>query len=433
MFVSNYLEAMNFRKPFFIFLFVLLNVTACFSQDYFVIENVVRCNATKEPIPYVSIGIKGTSVGTMSNIEGRFMINKLPQTYKADTLFFSHVSFRDTLLAITDLSSMGIGLTPREILLDNIDVSPFGKTQNVDALVLLKKSLENIRHNYHPDFQNYIGEFHYLTTDEISTDTVRHSKGEANVCLPSVVLSRKDKVHYDSLFFDVDKREESLGQFIDSEEERAMCMPFPYDLHYMLIFFSYMAIENSFPFNDQNLKDYCFSISDTLELDNEPVVKIEFAPFEKGRKKYFGDIFLALSDYAIKKIEMHLLRDERNVARTIGLGVALGVNTYNLSHSIYDVDIDLAFTRADNGKLLPGKVWCRAAYNVTGNNNINSNRYISSFELDAYEFRNIGKAVQVNNKYEKMPRINKHLMRRIEKYIHKIGDPELIKELEERF
>ncbi|MDA3818169.1 MAG: carboxypeptidase-like regulatory domain-containing protein, partial [Prolixibacteraceae bacterium] len=418
------------KTLFFIILLMFLNATAGFSQDYFVIENFVRCEQTQEPIPYVSVGIKGTSIGAMTDLDGRFLLNKLPISLKTDTLYFSHVSFRDTSISIADIGATGIILSPREIMLDGVDVSPFGKTQNVDALVLLKKSLERIRGNYHPGFQNYVGRYQYVTTDEISADTVRHSKGESNVYLPSLVCSGNHRVHYDSLYFDVDKREESLSKFIDSEEERTMCMPFPYDLKYMLVYFSYMSIEYRLPFTKKNLKDYSFSISDTLELYDEQVVQVAFSPFEKGRRKYFGNIYLALSDYAIKKIEMHLLRDERNVARTIGLG--LSFSTYNLTHSIYDVDIELTYARVANGKLIPDKITCRAAYNVTGNNNINSNRYISTFELGDFEYRHIVETVTPTNQDE-TPRINKRLMRRLERYIKKIGAPELLDELEERY
>jgi hypothetical protein len=211
--------------------------------------------------------------------------------------------------------------------------------------------------------------------------------------------------------------------------ERSMCMPFPYDLQNMLINYGRMAIESSFPFTRQNLKDYSFSISDNLQLDNEPVVQVAFSPFEKGRRKYFGNIYLALSDYAIKKIEMHLLRDERNVAQTIGLVFSFGFDTYNLTHSIYDVDVELTYKRTANGKLISDKITCRAAYNVTGNDTINSNRYISSFELDDFEYRQLEGAVALTGEDEK-PRINKRLMRRLKRYIKKIGDPELLEELE---
>lgn len=420
---------MNVKPLFFIILLVFLQATNAFSQNYFVIENTIRCEQTKELVPYVSVGIKGTLVGTITDIDGRFVLSKLPNTFKTDSLYLSHVSFHDTLLAVDDLPATGILLTPREIMLENVDVSPFGKAQNVDALVLLKKSLKNIRASYNFNFQNYVGEFHYLTIDEIAKDTVRQSKGEANVSLPSLVHSRKEKVRFDSLYSDIDKREESLSQFLESEMERSMCMPFPYDLQNMLINYGRMAIESSFPFTKQNLKEYSFSISDTLELDDEQVVQLAFSPFEKGRKKYFGNIYLALSDYAIKKIEMHLLRDERNVARTIGLGFAKGFNTYNLTHSIYDVDVGLTYARAANGKLIPGKVTCIAAYNVTGNDTINSNRYISTFELDSFEYRHLSDAVTLVNENE-TPRINKRLMRRLKRYIKKIGDPELLEELE---
>ena len=417
-------------KPLlFLIMLVFLQVTNAFSQDYFVIENSVHCEQTQKTIPYVSVGIKGTSIGTMTDVDGRFLLNKLPITFKADSLYFSHVSFRDTSIAIADLSATGIILSPRDIMLGDVDVSPFGKSQNVDALVLMKKSLERIRENYHPEFQNYVGRYQFLTTDEISTDTVRHSIGKTNVCLPSLVCSNDEKVYYDSLVFDVDNREESLSKFIDSEEERMMCMPFPCDLRYMIIDYGRMAVETSFPFTRQNLKDYSFSVSDTLQLNDEPVVQVAFSPFEKGRKKYFGNIYLALSDYAIRKIEMHLLRDERNVSRTIGLVFSFGFDTYNLTHSIYDVDVELTYNRTTNGKLIPGKITCHAAYNVTGSDTVNSNRYISTFELDNFEYRQLDGPITATSE-NKTPRINKRLMRRLERYLKKIGEPGLIRELE---
>jgi erythromycin esterase-like protein len=98
----------------------------------------------KQGIPYVNIGIRGTFIGTASDLNGNFVL-KIPKEYKNDTVRVSCIGFQEKAIAIQDLA------TQKEIIL-----TPFvQELQEVEVLGepltgkgIMKEVIKRIEQNY---------------------------------------------------------------------------------------------------------------------------------------------------------------------------------------------------------------------------------------------------------------------------------------------
>lgn len=94
-----------------------------YSGDGEVIEGYVLEEGTGEPIPGVSIVVKGTTYGTISNIDGYFSIN-VPQNYH--TLVYSFVGFDTEERQIGQDDVSNVSMTPSLMALDEVVVMGYG-------------------------------------------------------------------------------------------------------------------------------------------------------------------------------------------------------------------------------------------------------------------------------------------------------------------
>ncbi len=77
-------------KNFFLLLFVSITICA-YSQVETIVSGRVLEKGTNNALPFVSIGFKGTKIGTTSDFEGNFSIRT---TSASDTLIFSYVGYK---------------------------------------------------------------------------------------------------------------------------------------------------------------------------------------------------------------------------------------------------------------------------------------------------------------------------------------------------
>ncbi|MCU0347179.1 MAG: carboxypeptidase-like regulatory domain-containing protein, partial [Saprospiraceae bacterium] len=66
---------LNLRRLFFFSLFTLLVSAAAFSQKLTSVSGKVIDKDTKEPLPFVTIGFKGTTVGTTTDLDGVYELD----------------------------------------------------------------------------------------------------------------------------------------------------------------------------------------------------------------------------------------------------------------------------------------------------------------------------------------------------------------------
>ncbi len=93
------------------------------SAQVFHLKGVVKNAETKDPIPYVNIGIFNKSIGTVSNENGLFEIS-INNDHTGEKLNFSHINFAEDFILINDSinDSISIFLSPKDFVIPEVIV-----------------------------------------------------------------------------------------------------------------------------------------------------------------------------------------------------------------------------------------------------------------------------------------------------------------------
>jgi len=125
----------------------LLSVNA-FAQEAFIsVKGQLIDSQSKEPIPYSSVYLKGKTIGTTTNQDGKFIFN-IPSTFNKDTLIVSTIGydhFKSVVSVITDKENV-IELNPSSTLLNEVVVKSSNK--ELTGKDIVKKAVAAISENY---------------------------------------------------------------------------------------------------------------------------------------------------------------------------------------------------------------------------------------------------------------------------------------------
>jgi hypothetical protein len=129
-------------------LFTFLLTINSYAQDAFIsIKGKLIDNKSKEPIPYASIYIKGKSIGTTTNDDGRFLFH-VPSGFGKDTLIISVIGYNQFKSIISFMAGREneIELKQSITLLSEVTVSASKKELTGNDIV--KKAVASIPENY---------------------------------------------------------------------------------------------------------------------------------------------------------------------------------------------------------------------------------------------------------------------------------------------
>ncbi|TAJ15733.1 hypothetical protein DMA11_00595 [Marinilabiliaceae bacterium JC017] len=112
------------------------------SDSTLVIKGCVKDKENNEPIPFVSIQLTGSNMGTAGNESGVFIFN-IPHGEKTDSLTFSGLGYGQEKVAICQLiGNEVVYLSPKTYELDEVIV------KKNDPVVIIKKAIAKIPDNY---------------------------------------------------------------------------------------------------------------------------------------------------------------------------------------------------------------------------------------------------------------------------------------------
>ncbi len=137
-----------------------------FGQSLFFNGSVIDAE-TKEAIPMVNVYFKGTTIGTISDVNGSF---KLSSPIKADTLVFSSIGYLEYKLQVSQLSNpVNIELSPDNIALMEVEVKPDdGPVRTLLARMVANKKRNNPESQERYDYEKY-SKWEYLINNADST------------------------------------------------------------------------------------------------------------------------------------------------------------------------------------------------------------------------------------------------------------------------
>ncbi len=124
-------------------LFIYCNT--CFTQDTIRIGGCVKSRKTGIPIPYASVYIKHSSIGTITNEEGAFILT-LQKFDKTDTLVISSMGFKKDEIFYKkvdiDNEQANYYLKEQVFEIDEVIIKP------LSAEEIIKLAQKNMKHNY---------------------------------------------------------------------------------------------------------------------------------------------------------------------------------------------------------------------------------------------------------------------------------------------
>ncbi|MGY6648941.1 carboxypeptidase-like regulatory domain-containing protein [Wenyingzhuangia sp. IMCC45574] len=131
-------------KQKYLFLF-LVGLTAVGSYAQKVLTGKVLEKDTKEPIPFVTVILKKSAVGTIANEEGEFKV-VYRETQTQDSISFQAVGYKTKTLALKDISKDFLNI---DLVKDITEINPVVLTgKNLSAEKIVEKILENRGKNY---------------------------------------------------------------------------------------------------------------------------------------------------------------------------------------------------------------------------------------------------------------------------------------------
>ena len=161
-------------------LFSLLLVLMCFNQVLAQINGVLKDAKTGEPIMYANVFYEGKGVGGITDMDGRFQVDKFPEWKE---LTFSSVGY-DTKKVPIDYrtNELIVELNPSEYTLNEVIVKPKRQKysrKNNPAVELMKKvvaskELDDLKQKEHYDYHVY--QKLTLALNNITADSLRESK-----------------------------------------------------------------------------------------------------------------------------------------------------------------------------------------------------------------------------------------------------------------
>lgn len=123
------------RKHFLSVMFTLLSVLF-FGQTIFaqnIVKGLIKEKSSGEPLPFVSIQVKGTTTGASSLDDGTYSIHAAPNA----TLIFSSIGYKTLEVAVSNKNVIDVEIESDNVLLDEVVMVAYGtqKKQNVISSV----------------------------------------------------------------------------------------------------------------------------------------------------------------------------------------------------------------------------------------------------------------------------------------------------------
>jgi len=235
----------------------------------------------RKALAYASVGLRGKSIGTISNIDGEFLLNIQAEHFN-DTITFSFIGFKNTEIPINQIASDEITVELRE---DHISLQEV-VIRNTDPLALIKSAINNFNQNY-PNNPSLLTAFYresvsknrnYMIYLESILDIYKSSYQSSNrLDMAKVFQSRKI---YDS------NRLDTVSLRLKGGVEGCLQLD---------------IVKNRIDFLDpENLNSYDFHLDDISSYNNHPVYIIHFQPKAKQKHPLMqGDLYIDTRSLAL--------------------------------------------------------------------------------------------------------------------------------------
>ena len=341
------------KKIAFIFLFVAVAWVAR-SQNY-TIKGSVTDSITGEPLPYVAVLLKGTTIGGTTDLDGNFEIST---SSRVRTLQISYLGYSTKELEFVPGKATGlkIELAPTSINLTEVLVKPtkekYSKKDN-PAVIFIKNAIER-RESNDPRNHDYFRYDQYEKMVFAMNDYQPKPKKEGKTGKFDFLVDFIDTLEVGKTILPVSEREKlqtvyyrkdpkTEKQVVKATKAAGVDEVFSRDgIQQFLneVFREVDIFQNDIPLflnrfvspmSTMGPNFYRYYLLDTLEVDGQKCVDLGFAPFTPETFGFTGHLYITLdSTYFVQRVKL-------NVPKKINLNFVGGMT------------IEQTFNRAPDG------------------------------------------------------------------------------------
>lgn len=312
--------------------FLLFVSHSIFAQDATRIRGKVIDKETGEGLPYVNISFVGTTVGTVTDIDGGFYI----ETNKATTqLKASYIGYDPLVKLVTIGASQNINfsLTEAGLQLESVIVESKRlryRNKNNPAVNLIKLVIDNREKNrpsnvdfyeydkYEKvefDFNNINDKFRnkkIMKNFQMIFDYVDTSDITGKTYLPIFFRETSAKVYYRKsperyVEYRNGHKMTGFGNYLDDQGISFLIDKMYQDVDIYDNNVNVLTQKFVSPISVLAPATYKYYIADTLNISGEKLYKLSFQPRNEADLAFVGNIFVTSDgDYAVKKISMRI-------------------------------------------------------------------------------------------------------------------------------
>lgn len=310
----------NFLKRTLLFVMLLLSVSS-FSQTTKVSGKIVDA-VTREPLPFVNVVFKGTTVGAASDIEGNYSIST---TLHVDSISVSYVGYNKLNRAIKKGVDqvINIGLT-QGVDLITVEIRP-GENP---AHRILRKIIANKNKNDREKLDAYEYEVYNKVEFDLNNlsedfknnrllqpfsfifDNIDSTNAKEKPYLPVFMTEALSDYYYRR---SPQARNEVIKASKVTGLENSSVSQFMGDMYQNVNIYdnNILVFGKNFisPISDNALLFYKFYLIDSMIIDGHKCYQLQFKPKRKQELAFVGNLWAADTSFAIKQIEMSIADD----------------------------------------------------------------------------------------------------------------------------
>jgi hypothetical protein len=308
------------KKILAVIVFIFIATNSIFAQTK--VSGIV-VDKLKQPVPYANVVFKNSSIGTVTNEDGRFYMES-PNSYT--TLLITSIGFADKeiTLAKTVNYNFTIELSEQQALKEVVIFAGKTSKKNNPALDILRKIWEKKRKNGLYQFSQYQMEKYEKVEFDINSidsayrkqkifkgmefifDHVDTSKVTGKTYLPIFINEALVDVYGDNKIPKV--KEITKASKTSGFDGNQQILSFIKDLYSDYnIYNNYIALfDKSFtsPLSKTGIDVYNYVLKDSAYIDKKWCYNIVFYPRRKNELTFKGDFWVNDTTFAIKKINM---------------------------------------------------------------------------------------------------------------------------------
>lgn len=318
-------------------LFCLIGILCFFQlegQNELRIKGIVTDSVSGEPLPYVSIIVKGTTTGAATDLDGHFTLTA-PASASGKVLEVSYLGYSTKQVPLKSGQSLSIQLAPTGIALNEVVVKPgrerYRRRDN-PAVAFVKNVIER-RDANDPRNHDYYSYDRYQKMVFAMNDykPKKHEDGKTGkfdflvdfidtLDVGTTILPISEKEHFETVYYRRDPHSEK--RLVKGDKSAGVDEVFSRDGIQQFLNEAFREVDifrNNIPLFMQRFVSplsslgptfYKYYLMDTLEIDGQKCMDLGFVPFNSESFGFTGHLYVTLdSTYFVRRVLLNVPKD----------------------------------------------------------------------------------------------------------------------------